>query len=236
LQLVALAARVEAALWRRFRFEREWPCRAALFDRYRPLARAIAGRQMRRRASYSAEAGDLEHFAYQGLLEAIDRFDPLKGVPFSAFARRRVLGAIVDGRGRLSEVAARIGFRHRLEQERARALGAAASKRDDAFVMLGDLATALAVGLMIEAGGDSLEPVDPGPSAYDSLAWRETQAVLASAIDALPEREALIVRQHYLHGVSLTQVAALLGLSKGRVSQLHYAALARLRKKVGGLG
>ena len=42
LQIVALAARVEAALWRRLRFEGELPCRSRLFDRYRPFARAIA--------------------------------------------------------------------------------------------------------------------------------------------------------------------------------------------------
>lgn len=239
LEIVSLAARVEASLWRRYRFESELPCRALLFDRYLPLARTIAGRHRRIRTPHGVDPGDLEQFAYEGLLQAIDRFDPLKGVPFSAFARRRVLGAIVDGSGQLSEFAAQIGFRRRVEQERLRALraGQPQGTRDgDAIAVLGDLTTSLAIGLMLEGGGaDILEAADPGPNAYDSLAWREAQTLLAAAVDMLPEREATIIRQHYLHGVSLTQIAALLGLTKGRISQLHYAALARLRKKVGGL-
>lgn len=240
LQILAQAARVEASLWRRLRFERELPCRATLFDHYRPLARALAGRQVRLGRPPGVDPGDLEQFAYEGLLQAIDRFDPLKGVPFSAFARRRVLGAIVDGSGTLTEVAAQLGYRRRVEQDRVRALRLGSSAGNaasavDALSMLGDLATTLAIGLMIErsSSAEAGEVADPSPSAYDSLAWRQTQALLARAIETLPEREALIVREHYLNGVSLTHVAAIIGVSKGRVSQLHYAALARLRKVIG---
>jgi RNA polymerase sigma factor for flagellar operon FliA len=46
-------------------------------------------------------------------------------------------------------------------------------------------------------------------------------------------RESVIVRQHYENGVSFTHIAQLLGLSKGRVSQLHASAVARLRARIG---
>ena len=234
LQIVALAARVEAALWRRLRFEGELHCRSRLFDRYRPFARAIAGRQARAQGWSRVDAGDFEQFAYEGLLQAIDRFDPLRGVAFPAFAKRRVVGAIINGSSRLSEIAQRLSFRRRVEQERLATLREATDTSEGtALQRLGELAAGLAVGLMLEADGN--EPADPAPNAYEGLAWRETRALLVQVVAALPEREALIIREHYLNGVSLTQVAALLGLSKGRVSQLHHAALARLRRAVGRL-
>jgi RNA polymerase sigma factor for flagellar operon FliA len=59
------------------------------------------------------------------------------------------------------------------------------------------------------------------------------QARLAEAMHNLPEKEAIIVRQHYENGLSFSQVAELMGLSRGRVSQLHRSALDRLRKKIG---
>ncbi len=61
----------------------------------------------------------------------------------------------------------------------------------------------------------------------------QTQSQLAKAVEKLPEREASIIINHYEHGLSFTQIAELLGLSRGRISQLHHAALTKLRKKIG---
>jgi RNA polymerase sigma factor for flagellar operon FliA len=235
IDLVLVPPRVEASLWRRLRFESDAACRALLFDRYTALARALSGRQMRVRSGTSLERGDVEQFAYEGLLQAIDRFDPLQGTPFGAFARRRILGAISDGVARLSELGAQLGFRRRTEAERARSLARAPQDAaTGALRELSELAAGLAIGLMLEGTGmiEAEGGVDVKPSAYDSLAWREMQSLLVRAIAELPEREALIIRQHYESGVSFTQIAHLLGISKGRVSQLHKAALQRLGDRI----
>jgi RNA polymerase sigma factor for flagellar operon FliA len=80
------------------------------------------------------------------------------------------------------------------------------------------------------------DQADPAPSAYQSLEYNELQARLAGAVGQLPEKEAMIVRQHYEYGLSFAQIARLLDVSRGRVSQLHRSGMERLRKKIGGFG
>jgi RNA polymerase sigma factor for flagellar operon FliA len=95
----------------------------------------------------------------------------------------------------------------------------------------------IALGLLLderESGGIDAIP-DPKPSAYESLAIEELRRRLNETVDTLPEREGYVIRQHYRHGVSFQQIATLLGVSKGRVSQIHRAALERLRSVLGKL-
>jgi RNA polymerase sigma factor for flagellar operon FliA len=181
--------------------------------------------------SRRVDRGDFDQFACEGLLHAIDRYDPLRGVPFGAYARRRITGNIADGLSSMSEVDAQLSHRNRLEQERLRAL---AQTGADPLTTLSELAVGLALGLMLEGTGliESTDAVDSRPNAYDSLAWRETQALLMSEVGKLPDNEAIVVRQHYDHGLAFAQIAQLMELSRGRVSQLHRAALERLRKRL----
>lgn len=239
LDLVVRPARVEASLWRRLRFEADTECRETLFNRYIALARLLARRQSNRHAVFRAERGEFEQFAFEALLQAIDRYDPLRGIPFIAFARRRIVGAIADGMARLSEVGAQFRARRRLEQERLRSLAATeadAARQDDALARLSALTMGLALGLILD--GTRLfadeDEADGAPNPYESLEWRQLQARLAQEVGRLPAKEAAIVRQHYNHGLSFAQIAQLLELSRGRVSQLHAAALGRLRKRMGG--
>lgn len=239
LRLLEVPPRVEASLWRRLRFEAEVRCRELIFNRYIALARSIAAVQRRTRPRHGVELNDMEQFAYEGLLYAIDRFDPLKGVPFAAFARRRIAGSVSDGASQMNEVDAHYSHRRRQELERARSVRAGAdTRKEDGLQALATLATGLAIGLILAETG-MVQPEDGAdhrPSAYDTLAWRELQSVLAREVAKLPERHAMILRQHYQNGVSFTQIATLLGVTKGRVSQLHAEALSRLRRRIGPRG
>jgi len=231
LDLVVDPLRAEASLWRRFRFEDDAACRENLFDRYYALARMIAGRLFRQRNTRRLERRDFDQFACEGLLHAIDRFDPLLGVPFSAYARRRIAGNVADGIAHMSEIDAQLSHRHRVEQERMRAL---AREGADPLAALSELAAGLAIGLILDGAGltGGQDVADRGPDPYDSLAWRETQAILVAEVARLPDAEASVLRQHYDHGLPFAQVAQLMGLSRGRISQLHRAALERLRKRL----
>lgn len=236
IDLVERPARVEASLWRRYRLEAQAACREHLFNLYVGFARALAISRFRRRAPPKPELTDYQQFAYQGLLEAIEGYNPLNGAPFPSFARRRILGNISDGIARMSEIDAQISRRRMSGRERLRSLATSEKgKEPEPLSALSDVAVGLAIGLILEGtrlvGGDS-HP-DPAPSAYDSLEFRQLQTRLAEAVTALPAREQAIIRHHYANGLSFAQVAELLGLSRGRISQLHQSALERLRKRIG---
>lgn len=236
LDLLVQPERAEASLWRRFGATGQGRLRENLFDRYHRFARALARRHARRHDLAADMRDDLEQLAYRGLLEAIDRYDPRRGAPFLGFAKARILGSMIDGLGSLDERSAQLRFKRRLERERLASLapaeGAQHGEKGSATGQLSDLVTELALALML----DMEERAAPGDLAgrpengFDSLAWRETRALLYQRVEQLPEPERSIVRHHYQHDLLFAQIAAMLGLSRGRVSQLHKAALTRLRK------
>jgi RNA polymerase sigma factor for flagellar operon FliA len=237
LRLVERQREVEASWWRRLRFENDARCRERLFEHYQGFARSIAISELRRRPAYGLDRSDFLQLAYGGLLEAIDRFNPLHGAPFSAYARRRIRGAISDGLARSSEGGAQYNHARRLETERLRSLDDPSMSQggDDAIAQLSDIAVALALGLMIQssnlaAAADGKELADL--HAYESVAWRDVELSVLQEVEHLPEVEKTVLKQHYLQEMSFKDIASLLGLSKGRVSQLHRAALERLRARI----
>jgi RNA polymerase sigma factor for flagellar operon FliA len=216
--------------------------RHRLFDHYIGFARSLAWKAFQRRTQGDLEIEDLRQLASTGLIEAIDRFDSERGVDFRVYAGRRISGSISDGIARSSEMRQQQSARARMRKERVRALlpdqgGERLSSRE-ALEALAELAMGLAIGMMLEdtdlyVDEDSSPPVRaPRPTAYDSAAWHELTRRLAREIDDLPEREATILRKHYLDSLDFETLARLLELSKGRISQLHRSALARLRKRL----
>lgn len=235
LKLIEQTGAVEASFWRRLRYENSGACRERLFELYRGLARALAHKEWRRRPAYGLERQDFEQLAYSGLLDAINGFDPLHGAPFAAFARRRISGAISDGIAHSSEGAAIYTYKRRLELERLRSLTATQGETSDPIGALADLVVSLALGIVAEnASFFAAEAQDnhPGLGAYETRAWRDLQLSVLAEIENLPNAERTILQQHYLNDVSFGEIAKLLGVSKSRVSQLHQAALGRVRARL----
>ncbi|RZA18363.1 MAG: sigma-70 family RNA polymerase sigma factor [Proteobacteria bacterium] len=229
--------RVEAALWRDHAVRAGAKTRQRLFDHYRTFARRLAQSQFRKRKEGNFDLGDIEQLAYEALIQSVDRFEPYKSVPFEAFARMRINGHIANGLAQTSEAAAQYRYRQRAERDRLRSLHNPADALADPIAALSSLSAAIAIGLMLEADFSSaVEAIpDPAPSAYDSLAWNELHGQVHQLIDALPDQEAYVVQQHYRNDVSFQQIAVLMGLSNGRVSQIHRAALQRLRGRLAKL-
>lgn len=232
----------EQRLWKAMREEGCEAARERIFTAYLPFARSLAARQLKGRRGGDLEYGDLLQLASAGLLEAMDRFDPALGVPFRGFAVRRINGSMVDGIAKMSEVREQVSFRHRVRRERLRSLTIQEVEDlppGEALEALVEMAVGLAIGFMLEGTGlyqDDEAPTAPQPTAYDSLAWKEMVGRLTVELGRMPERERTILRTHYLEDVNFDQIALMLGLSKGRVSQLHKAALGLLRKRISGSG
>lgn len=234
IDMVARPERVEAALWRHALHDLA-AARDGLFSYYVRFARAIARERFLARRAGNHELGDVEQLAYEGLLQAIDRFEPLRSVPFQAFARPRIFGSISNGLGKYSEAAANSSYHRRTERERLQSLMPGSSGPEESpLQQLSKLTATLAIGLILEEWHhDEIEQVGTTePTAYDTLAWKQTELALRDAIEELPATEAFIVRHHYLNGVSFRQIAVVLGLSNGRISQLHGRALGRMQARL----
>lgn len=232
---------VEEALWAALRRDNSQSAREKLFDRYANFARRIARRHFLDRLSGDIELADLQQLAYAGLLEAIEGFDPDNGASFTTYALRRVSGSVLDGITKMSELREQISFRNRVRDDRVQSLRATNHETistDEAINALAEAAVGLALGFMldIDMAQSGEGAPDPRAGAYDSLAWKETVRRVGQEVANLPERERLIIRQHYLNGMAFDQIAGLLNVTKGRVSQLHRGALALLRKRMRSAG
>lgn len=223
-------------VWRAFAADPGGPARGRIFEAYLPFSRRIAARIRKERPGADLDMDDLRQYAAEGLLQAMDRFEPERGIAFEAFAGRRISGCIIDGIGASSESRRQSAVRNRIRAERTRSLSPDNVDRlstADALQVLADLAVSLAVGFMLdEAAVLGEAPVAPGPSAYDSVAWTDTVKRMVSAIETLPEQERTVVRLHYLEGLEFARIADTLSLSRGRISQVHAAALDRLRRRL----
>ncbi|WP_020143859.1 sigma-70 family RNA polymerase sigma factor [Terracoccus sp. 273MFTsu3.1] len=181
---------------------------------------------------------DLASVGAIGLVLAADAFDPSAGVPFGAYARRRITGALVDelrsldwaGRGTRQRIkalqamtetlAARLG-RAPSHEEMASALGVTSEQ-----VRAGLADAARTVG-PLDAAAEALAADTVAPE--DVVLERERVAHLEVAVAALPERLRLIVTEIYLEGRAVKDVAAELGLTSSAVSQQRSEALRLLR-------
>mgnify|MGYP001627214088 CR=1 FL=1 len=231
----------EGGLWRRLREEGDDRARARLLSLHMPYARTIAAVLYGRRLSDDVEFGDYLQFASVGLLEAMDRYDPLRGVQFRTFASRRMQGAILTGLERCTEKQQQIAARQRVRAARLQdvrdvALGdpeLPVPSRDAAQLLrfVSEVGIGLALCWMLEGTGlvESSEAGDAIPF-YRTAAVKELRQRLLQAIDSLPAQERSVVRGHYLQDLPFEQVAEMLQLTKGRISQIHKQALGRLRQ------
>jgi RNA polymerase sigma factor FliA len=234
---------VEAALWGRWRGHSDEAARQRLLDLHLPYARIVAASYFGKRFHDEIEFGDYLQLASIGLIEALQRFDPACGVQFRTFAAKRMHGAIVDGIEQLTEKQQQIAARQRLELQRraaikeaaaAQAAGRAGKSAGNAdqvlqFVAEAGLAFALAWILDGTAMIDGEEKSETLPF-YRSVELRQLRQRIVDIVKALPAQERKVVQGHYFQEKAFEDIARELQLTKGRVSQIHHKALARLKE------
>jgi RNA polymerase sigma factor FliA len=224
--------------------------RDALVLKHLDLVRALAG-QIGRRLPSHVDRTELVSVGTLGLIDAAQRYQPALGVPFDAFARRRIHGAMLDALRRLDRAPRSVrrrqrdldrtlnDLRHRLgrepaEPEIAAALGISVGQYDS---MLDDLSAAdLAVtrrGTAGDDGGQLLDlAVDHEHGPYAQLERRELAAHLARALTELPARERHILALSYREELTLAEIGEVIGVGESRVCQLRTQAIARLRARL----
>jgi RNA polymerase sigma factor for flagellar operon FliA len=219
----------EQILWQRWQQERSHSARDALVVHYSPWARLVA-RDVYMRVYLLKDAWhDCVQNALLGLMEAIERFDVSRGVSFRPFARLRVRGAVFDGLRVLRETHVELGqalqSRQGLPQERVDSL----QEDEGGDALEAFIATTVGLGLGFLLDMQSMPGTTDPSDAYAELEKAELSQAVSESLDRLPERERAIVVLHYYHQLSFVDIASRLGVTKGRVSQLHKRALQQLR-------
>jgi RNA polymerase sigma factor for flagellar operon FliA len=223
--------------------------RDALVMSHVGLVKSLAGR-LARRLPPQVEVSELIGVGVLGLIDAASRFKPSLGVPFDAFARRRIHGAMLDalrdldwaprsvrkmGRtmdGTMARLRHELG-REPEEKEIATALNVSETEYGRILDQLKTAELAVVRQATSEDGTSSLEvAVDPGEGPYQRLERKELRELLADAITELPERERHILALYYHEELTLAEIGEVIGVGESRVSQLRTQAIGRLRSRL----
>lgn len=214
------------------------------------LVKALAMR-LAQRVPAHVELNELVSVGMMGLVEAARRYQPSLGVPFDAFARRRVNGAMVDAlrgldwaprsvrkmRRDVDAAIARLRHEHHrepVEREIAAALQVSEAEYHRMLEQMRTADIAAIRQLDVDAEHQPLLEValDPEEGPHAQLERAELREHLARAIVGLPERERHIVALYYEHELTLAEIGQVIGVGESRVSQLRTQAIARLRSSL----
>lgn len=245
------------ALWRRWRDARDEITRERLILHYSPLVSHVAGR-VSAGLPPNVDVGDCASYGMFGLIDAIEKYDPERGVRFEPYAMSRIRGAILDELRALDWIPRSVRTKARTVERAYQALEARlhrspteAELADELGVSVEDLqhtfsqisvVNVLALDELLAVAedqpgvmslGDTLADLDADDpvAVFES---QETRALLLGALAELTERERRVIHLYYVEGLTLAEVGEHVGVSESRVSQIHSKAMLALRTKLAG--
>jgi RNA polymerase sigma factor for flagellar operon FliA len=251
---VPLEQRKEDELWVEYRRDRDSKIREHFIKQYAPLVKYVAGK-VAIGMPHNVEFDDLVGYGTFGLLDAIDKFDPDKGVKFKTYAVTRIRGAIFDElrsidwvprsvRQKTREVEDAIGSleaqlgRTATDHEIADSLGMDEGEYLKTMMKISGTSV-LSLNDVWFSGdendkvsiGDSIEaPVSLNPDVI--VEKDEIRRVIVEHINELPDKEKKILVLYYYEDLTLKEIGQVLEVTESRVSQLHTKAILRLRSKL----
>lgn len=220
---------------------------------YAPLVKRLAF-QLKARLPASVEADDLIQAGMIGLMDAISRYEEGFGTQFETYAVQRIRGSMLDELRstdwlprRIRQNMRKIESAIQLLQQRLGKPPCDAEIATQLEIPLAEYHTLLSEGeghqlvyyedfhdadskehFLDQFSGDHLNGNNPGDPLLCLLS-NDFKGAVASAINALPEREQLLMSLYYEQELNLKEVGSVMGVSESRVSQLHTQAVARLR-------
>ena len=226
------------------------PVTEEVINKHLPFVRLVA-RKVHRSLPPGIDLESLVHSGVIGLLEALERYNPGRGVEFEVYARYRIYGEVMECLRSLDCVS-RSGrvWGRKIEAARVRLVGKFV-REPDAEEMAKELEIPLETyyrvdrelndalplrleGLSVDsdAEGDCPEENAYSSSLGDPLALVEAKDLLeklGAAVQALPERERTVVTLYCYKELTLRKVGEICDLSEGRICQIFYQAVAHLR-------
>ncbi len=226
-------------IWTEFRATGEAGLRNRLVLQYAPLVKYVAGR-LRTRMPDSVDPDDLVSDGVLGLMDAIERFEPARGLSFQTFAVPRIRGAIIDGMRSMDFVPRSVRDKLRTIQRAQVTLEERLGRVPE------DHEVAREVGIPVQqlrdlirqansnhANLDDFDLADELSSAADhQVEQGDVNASLMRVVDQLGERDQVIIALYYFEGLTLAEIGQVLGVTESRVSQVHRRATMTLREKL----
>ena len=228
--------------------------REEVIIQYSPMIKYVANRIAMRLPPH-IEVDDLISVGVLGLMDAITKYDSSRGAKFKTYAEFRVRGAILDELRSMDWVPRSIRQKASKVDKVVQGLQAKLRRTPE------DEEVAQEMGLSLDQFHETLNETKSIPifsledlgiakesgdqqSLLDCLAGKadadpqtqirlvELKEIIAKAIDALPEKERLMVSLYYYEELTMKEIGAVLDITESRVSQIHSKAVYRLRTKL----
>lgn len=219
-----------------------------LMTEYAPFVKRIAYHMIARLPS-TVQLEDLVQTGMIGLFEALKGYDMAKGASFETYARIRIQGAMIDEVRRADWTPRSVHKKSRQITEAIRAIESEQGRDakdteiaekleislEEYYSMAKDAAGCqlLSYDDILAVGGcqDEYETCAPG-NPYEQLQDHDFRQALAEKISGLPEREKMVMSLYYNDEFNLREIGEILGLTEGRVCQIHSQALVRLKTRM----
>jgi len=213
--------------------------REALIRELLPLVKRIARRISR---LVPCDYDDLVGDGSIGLIRAVDNYDPSRGTSLEHYARHLISGAMLNGIRRMDPVSERTRRamrdgeieRYQIAGERGAVPSMEEMERRRPGFLRATAAVTLGVPLSLDRPlpeGERLARDWSGDPAQ-ILAARGEREAIGELVDALPLRQRQVIRGHYYGECSLREVGRRMQISPQRASQLHIAAMKKLRRSI----
>jgi len=206
-----------------------------------PLVKRIA-LQVRGRLPLHVEMDDLVSTGVLGLVDAVHKYDVRKRVKLESYARYRIRGAILDGLRGLDSASRDMRKKDKKAETLYRVLEARLRRplekwfravRELQTVGMDWLRPMGSVGVKeSRSSSEEMLVADNQDHQFQSCYRREQRGILQRSLGRIPERERQVVQLYYDQELTMKKIGEKLGIDESRVSQLHSAALARLRLRV----
>ena len=210
-------------------------------EEHLPLVKRIA-HQICSRLPPNVEVDDLIQEGLTGLLDALTRYEPQANLAFEAYARTRIRGAIYDScrkndilpRNQRDDLEGIEKVTRKLEQKLGRhpsekEIASSAEITIDAYHAI----MANMVHLMpLDDLSDDILPTDDTSDPIRSVAMSQLADRIATILEGLPENEKLVFALHYQEDLSYREIAQVMNITPGRISQIHTQGMIRIRAKL----